>query len=133
MRTKDNKYLKSCYLHIKCFPANSLAALMWRWYLNSKTSSLTASSKRFREMWDGTGRSSQNLIHTCTMRMVQKSWYITWKGTQRKEHERKKQRKIKFKKDNSKRKNFILLITLFWLSQGWFLYLARITILPKYL
>ena len=30
---------------------------------------------------------------------------------------KKKQRKRKFKKDNSKRKNFILLITLFWLSQ----------------
>ena len=27
---------KSCYLHIKCFPANFLAALMWRWYLNSE-------------------------------------------------------------------------------------------------
>ena len=27
---------KSCYLHIKCFLANSLAAVMWRWCLNSK-------------------------------------------------------------------------------------------------
>ena len=26
---------KICYLHIKCFSANSLAVLMWRWYLNS--------------------------------------------------------------------------------------------------
>ena len=31
---------KNCYLHIKCFPANSLAALMWRWYLNSKQAAL---------------------------------------------------------------------------------------------
>ena len=31
---------KSCYLHIKCFPANSLAALMWRWYLNSEQAAL---------------------------------------------------------------------------------------------
>ena len=31
---------KSCYLHIKCFPANSLAALMWRWYLNSERAAL---------------------------------------------------------------------------------------------
>ena len=26
---------KSCYLYIKCLPPNSLATLMWRWYLNS--------------------------------------------------------------------------------------------------
>ena len=31
---------KNCYLHIKCFPANSLAALMWRWYLNSEQTTL---------------------------------------------------------------------------------------------
>ena len=31
---------KSRYLHIKCFPANSLAALMWRWYLNNKQAAL---------------------------------------------------------------------------------------------
>ena len=31
---------KSCYLHIKCFLANSLAALMWRWYLNSEQAAL---------------------------------------------------------------------------------------------
>ena len=31
---------KNCYLHIKCFPANSLAAVMWRWYLNSKQAAL---------------------------------------------------------------------------------------------
>ena len=31
---------KSCYLHIKYYPANSLAALMWRWYLNSKQAAL---------------------------------------------------------------------------------------------
>ena len=31
---------KSCYLHIKCFPANSLVALMWRWCLNSKQAAL---------------------------------------------------------------------------------------------
>ena len=40
---------KSCYLHIKYFPANSLAALMWRWCLNSKISSLTAGGRRFKE------------------------------------------------------------------------------------
>ena len=83
-------------------------------------------------MWDETGRSSQNLTHMCTVRMVQKSWYITWKRTQRRDTTKEKQRKSKFKKDNSKRKNFVLRIGLFWLSQGWFLDLARITILPKY-
>ena len=31
---------KNCYLHIKCFQVNSLAALMWRWYLNSKQAAL---------------------------------------------------------------------------------------------
>ena len=76
---------KSCYLHIKCFPANSLAALMWRWYMNSKQSSLTASGRRFREVWDGIGRSSHNPIYTCTVRMVLKSWYMTWKVVKRKE------------------------------------------------
>ena len=27
---------KCCHLRIKCLPANLLAALMWRWYLNSE-------------------------------------------------------------------------------------------------
>ena len=31
---------ESCYLHIKCFPTNSLAALMWRWYMNSEQTTL---------------------------------------------------------------------------------------------
>ena len=31
---------KSCYLHIKCFSANSLAALIWRRYLNSEQAAL---------------------------------------------------------------------------------------------
>ena len=84
---------KSCYLHIKCFPANSLAALMWRWCLNSKTSSLTVGGRRFKEVWDGTRRSSHNLIYTCTREKVRKWWYITWKGVQRKETEKKREKK----------------------------------------
>ena len=85
---------KSCYLHIKCFPANSLAALMWRWCLNSKTRNLTAGGRRFKEVWDGTGRSSHNLINTCTRGIIRKLWYITWKGVQREKTERKKKEKI---------------------------------------
>ena len=27
---------KCCHLRIKCLPANLLAALMWKWYLNSE-------------------------------------------------------------------------------------------------
>ena len=33
---EGKKYLReSCYHHIKCSETNSLAALMWRWYLNN--------------------------------------------------------------------------------------------------
>ena len=59
------------------------------------TSSLTAGSKRFREVWDGTGRSSHNSIYTCMVRMVLKSWYITWEGVQRKEIEKPSEKKIR--------------------------------------
>ena len=118
---------KSCYLHIKCFPANSLAALMWRWYMNSKQSSLTASGRRFREVWDGIGRSSHNPIYTCTVRMVLKSWYITWKCVQRKGGDRKK-----IKKYDTKRKNSRFLIIPFWPGREWFLYLIRTIILPNH-
>ena len=38
-RRKTNIYA-SCYLHNKCCPANSLATLMWRWYLNSERAAL---------------------------------------------------------------------------------------------
>ena len=48
------------------------------------TNSLTAGSKKFREVRDGTGRSSHNLIYTCIVRMVLKLWYIMWEGVQRK-------------------------------------------------
>ena len=48
------------------------------------TSSLTVDGRRFREVWDGTRRSSHNPIYMCTIRMILKSWYITWEGVQRK-------------------------------------------------
>ena len=31
---------KNYYLHIKCFPVNSLTVLMWKWYLNNKQAAL---------------------------------------------------------------------------------------------
>ena len=36
-------------------------------------------------MLDGTGRSSQNPIYTCMVKMTPRSWYITWEGGQGKE------------------------------------------------
>ena len=45
---------------------------------------------------------------------------------------KKNREKEKFKKYNSKRKSSRLLIILFKLSRGWFLYFSRITLLPKH-
>ena len=59
------------------------------------TSSLTTSGRRFRKVWNGTGRSSHNPIYTCMVRMVLKSWYITWEGVQRKEIEKPREKKIR--------------------------------------
>ena len=59
------------------------------------TSSLTADSRKFKEVWDGIGRSSHNPIYTCMVRMVQKSWYITWEGVQRKGIKKPREKKIK--------------------------------------
>ena len=59
------------------------------------TSSLTADSRKFREVWDGIGRSSHIPIYTCMVRMVQKSWYITWEGVQRKGIKKPREKKIK--------------------------------------
>ena len=53
-------------------------------------------------MWDGTGESSHNLIYTCTVRMVWTSWYITWKGVQRKGRDWKTYKKKKIKKYDTK-------------------------------
>ena len=81
-------------------------------------------------MWDGTGRSPHNLIYTCIVRNVRKSWYITWKSVQRKGGFSGREIKRKFKKYNTRRKNSKYLIILFWLGRGWFLYLIRINTLP---
>ena len=59
------------------------------------TSSLTAGSRKFRKVWDRTGRRSQNQIYMCVMRMILKSWYITWEGSQRKKDRKLRAKKIK--------------------------------------
>ena len=46
-------------------------------------------------MWDEIGRSSYNPIYTCMIRMILKSWYITWKGVQRKGDGKTYRKKIK--------------------------------------
>ena len=54
-RRRITNICKSYYLHIKCFPANSLAALMWRWYLNSKQAALqlVVEGSGRCEIWQG--------------------------------------------------------------------------------
>ena len=46
---------KNCYLHIKCFPANSLVTLMWRWYLNSEWAALQLVTEGLRRCEMGQG------------------------------------------------------------------------------
>ena len=46
-------------------------------------------------MWDGTRRSSQNQIYTCMVRMIRKSWYITWENDQRKGSQNLKRKEIR--------------------------------------
>ena len=58
-------------------------------------SSFTTSGRRFREVWNGIGRRSHNPIYTCMVRMVLKSWYITWEGVQKKEIEKPREKKIR--------------------------------------
>ena len=58
-------------------------------------SSLTAGDRRFKEVWDATGRSSHNPIYMCTVKMVLKSWYIMWEGVQRKGDWKTDRKKIK--------------------------------------
>ena len=47
---------------------------------------------------------SQHLTHTWIVKMVQKSWYITRKGIQRKEDGKKTEKKDRLKKYNRKKK-----------------------------
>ena len=65
------------------------------------------------------------------VRMVRKSWY-NMKMCPKKKKIFGREIERKFKKYNTKRKNSRFLIILFWLGRGWFLYLVRVTILPKH-
>ena len=80
------------------------------------TSSLTAGSREFRAVWDGTGRSSQNQIYTCMVRMILKSWYITWESGQRNGIEKPRAKK-KIKKQVTKRRTL----------DSWLNYYDRVT------
>ena len=97
------KIWKYCYLRIKCCPANSLAALMWRWCLNSKQAVLQLREEGLRrgEMRQG---NSQHLTHTWMEKMVQKPYYIMRKGIQRRWTEEKQKKSERLNKYNSKKK-----------------------------
>ena len=121
---------KNCYLHIKCFPTNSLVALMWRWCLNSKQAAIQL-------VVQGSGRCEmgQGEAPITWFTRVQWEWYENhdiWHKKVSREKGIKKQLERKFKKYNTRRKNSKYLIILFWLGRGRFLYLIRINTLPNH-
>ena len=66
------KYLKeSCYHCIECSVANSLVALMWKWYLNNNFQPYNY-SQRFQEGANGTEINVWNLAYTWRVEM--KKW-----------------------------------------------------------
>ena len=101
---------------------------MWRWCLNSKQAvlQLIAEGSRRCEMLQG---NFQHLTHTWMVKMVQKPWYITWKGTQKKGGEKKKKKKGR-RNTTVKRKNSKLLITLLRHDRGCFSALLHVQLLP---
>ena len=77
---KAMKYLReSCYHRIKCSVANSLAALMRKWYLNSNFQPYSY-SQRLQESVDGIKINTNNLIY---------SWRVEMKGGRQYKLERK--------------------------------------------
>ena len=57
------KYLReSCHHRIKCSVAKSLAALMWKWYLDSNFQPYSY-SQRFQEGADGTRIKASDLVY----------------------------------------------------------------------
>ena len=63
------KYLQeNCYLRIECFIANSLAALMWKWYLNSNFQ-LYNYSQKLQEGTDEIEINVRNLVYTWRVEM----------------------------------------------------------------
>ena len=111
---------KHCYLHIKCCPINSLAALMWRWYLNNKQAALQLRVKGSRRGQ----RNSPHPTHTWMEKRIQKPQYITWKGMQGKGDEKREKRAKCWKKTTIKRESSILLIILLGHIRICFLYLC---------
>ena len=54
-------------------------------------------------------KNSQHLTHTWIVKMVQKPWYITQKGIQREEDEkRKREKKERLKKYNKKKERTLI-------------------------
>ena len=79
------KYLReSCCHRIECSVANSLAALMRKWYLNSTFQSYSY-SQRFQEGTDGTRINTKNLTYMWRVKMKESREYKIegrprWKG-----------------------------------------------------
>ena len=79
------KYLKeSCYHHFECSVANSVAALMRKWYLNSTFQPYNY-SQRFQEGADGTRINTSNLMYTWRVEIKERREYkiegrLRWKG-----------------------------------------------------
>ena len=66
------KYLReSCYHRIKCFTANSLATLMWKWYLNSNFQPYSY-SQILQEGANWIEINTRNLVYTRRVKM--KEW-----------------------------------------------------------
>ena len=69
---------ENCYLYIKCSPANSLTALMWRWYLNSEQAALQL-------VVESSGRCEMGQGEAPITKFI-------WEGGQRKEDQKKNSR-----------------------------------------
>ena len=69
------KYLReSCYHRIKYSVTNSLATLIWKWYLNSNYQPYNY-SQRLQEGTDGTGINVRNVVYTWRVEMKEGRLY----------------------------------------------------------
>ena len=85
---RQTNIFKSYDLRINYLSTNSLAALLWKWYLNSDRAALQATGWWFQEVLDGTERNPPNLAYTCVAGMTRRLQYITWKNAPRRRYER---------------------------------------------
>ena len=82
------KYLReSCYHRIECSVANSLTALMRKWYLNSTFQSYSY-FQRFQEDADGIMINTSNLMYTWRVEMKERREYKIerrprWRGIEK--------------------------------------------------